>query len=50
MEQLSNWLEAAVSAAGMTIVYNAEDWDLQTRYPGARIPDAANDPGPPAIH
>ncbi len=27
MEQLPHWLEAAVEAAGMTTVYNAEDWN-----------------------
>jgi hypothetical protein len=27
MEQVPHWLEAAVSAAGVTTVYNAEDWD-----------------------
>ena len=26
MEALPNWLEAAVAAAGMTTVYNADDW------------------------
>jgi hypothetical protein len=26
MEQLPNWLEDAVVAAGLTTVYNAEDW------------------------
>jgi hypothetical protein len=27
MEQVPTWLEAAVTAAGVTTVYNAEDWD-----------------------
>ena len=26
MEQLPNWLAAAVDAAGMATVYNADDW------------------------
>ena len=27
MEQVPTWLEAAITAAGVTTVYNAEDWD-----------------------
>lgn len=27
MEQVPTWLAAAVTAAGLTTVYNAEDWD-----------------------
>lgn len=27
MEQVPAWLAAAVTAAGLTTVYNAEDWD-----------------------
>jgi predicted FMN-binding regulatory protein PaiB len=27
MEQVPTWLAAAVSAAGLTTAYNAEDWD-----------------------
>lgn len=27
MEQLPNWLSAAINAAGMATVYNADDWD-----------------------
>ena len=27
MDQLPNWLAAAVDAAGMATVYNAEDWE-----------------------
>jgi hypothetical protein len=33
MEQVPTWLEAAITAAGVTTVYNAEDWDrfIQTQ-------------------
>jgi predicted FMN-binding regulatory protein PaiB len=27
MEQVPTWLAAAVTAAGLTTVYNADDWD-----------------------
>lgn len=27
MEQVPTWLAAAVTAAGLTTAYNAEDWD-----------------------
>ena len=27
MENVPTWLEAAINAAGVTTVYNAEDWD-----------------------
>jgi hypothetical protein len=27
MEQVPTWLEAAMRAAGVSTVYNAEDWD-----------------------
>lgn len=33
MEQVPTWLAAAVTAAGLTTVYNAEDWD---RHAGAQ--------------
>lgn len=36
MEPLPNWLEAAVAAAGMTTVYNADDWQgAEKRAPGS---------------
>lgn len=31
MEQVPTWLAAAVTAAGLTTVYNAEDWDRNAR-------------------
>ena len=27
MDKVPTWLEAAITAAGVTTVYNAEDWD-----------------------
>jgi len=27
MDNVPTWLEAAITAAGVTTVYNAEDWD-----------------------
>lgn len=33
MEQVPTWLAAAVTAAGLTTAYNAEDWDRNTGAP-----------------
>ena len=45
---IPQWLDAAVHAAGITTIYNAEDWQRMTRSPAANAPDmdddAANDP------
>lgn len=48
MEQALNALEAAVSAAGLCIVYNADDWQLLT---DANItPHPVIDTGYPLYH
>lgn len=46
MEQLPQWLSAAIDAAGISTVYNAEDWErIFARAPVAESKDsAANDP------
>jgi hypothetical protein len=33
MEPVPTWLAAAVTAAGLTTVYNAEDWDRNVGAP-----------------
>jgi hypothetical protein len=33
MEPVPTWLAAAVTAAGLTTVYNAEDWDRNAGAP-----------------
>lgn len=33
MEPVPTWLAAAVTAAGLTTAYNAEDWDRNTGAP-----------------
>ena len=33
MDQVPTWLAAAVTAAGLTTVYNAEDWDRSAGTP-----------------
>ena len=45
-QQLPHWLSAAIDAAGITTVYNAEDWErLFAHAPVAEHNDpAANDP------
>ena len=42
--QVPSWLADTVMAAGMTTVYNAEDW-IRTSDPAANRADAANDDG-----
>ena len=44
MEQLPVWLAAAIDAAGVSTVYNAEDWDriAAPRTPQATVPPALN--------
>jgi hypothetical protein len=44
MEQLPNWLAAAVLAAGMTTVYNADDWSraAPASEPAAEQPPTIN--------
>jgi hypothetical protein len=50
MEQLPNWLAAAVNAAGMATVYNADDWSRSVDNPAARQ-DASDAPrSPPMPH
>lgn len=46
MEQIPQWLNEAVLAAGMTTVYNADDWGRMTHESAFRRSDdiAANDP------
>ena len=44
---IPQWLDAAVQAAGITTIYNAEDWDRMARVmnvSSAEFADAANDP------
>ena len=44
---IPQWLDAAVKAAGITTIYNAEDWDRITRISTLSTQDyseAANDP------
>ena len=49
MEQLPNWLTAAIDAAGVCTVYNAEDWEAITKT--GFMPIANPEPGdPPQIH
>lgn len=33
MDQLPNWLAAAIDAAGMATVYNADDWAVDNPAP-----------------
>jgi hypothetical protein len=44
-QQIPQWLDAAIAAAGMTMVYNADDWshaaEISLRDP---FDTAANDP------
>ncbi len=46
MEQLPNWLAAVVLAAGMTTVYNDEDWSARAAPAAAAEPVAEL---PPAL-
>ena len=48
MEQQLAWLEAAINAAGVSTVYNAEDWDrfIQSQ---AGIKPTAPTPFPPYL-
>jgi hypothetical protein len=51
MDQVPGWLAAAITAAGVAIVYNAEDWDRMAgaqQAPAAQ-PDASS-PQPPTLH
>ena len=48
MEQISSW-EAAILAAGITTVYNADDWHRIAER-GAQAEDAAPDDGAPPQH
>jgi hypothetical protein len=45
---IPQWLDAAVQAAGISMIYNAEDWARMTKAPAANHPHmedpAANDP------
>lgn len=45
---IPQWLDAAVQAAGISVIYNADDWARLTRAPAANASDAsdpaANDP------
>lgn len=45
---IPHWLDAAVQAAGISTIYNAEDWSRQERRRSANAYDhddpAANDP------
>jgi len=40
MQEQVNQLEAAVLAAGVTTVYNADDWDHGNAAPDASSPEA----------
>ena len=44
--QIPPWLNAAVEAAGRTVVYNADDWErlVDQPLPGDPFDTAANDP------
>jgi hypothetical protein len=44
MEQTPTWLAAAVLAAGVTTVYNADDWDRAAPQPAATSPEEATLP------
>lgn len=46
MDQLPNWLAAAINAAGMATVYNADDWDRLVDNPS--LPQAPE--MPPIAH
>ena len=45
---IPQWLHAAIEAAGITTIYNADDWSRLNHVPPADGPDAsdmaANDP------
>ena len=48
-QQLPNWLAAAIDAAGLCTVYNADDWNAITAT--GLMPLADPDPeDPPQIH
>jgi len=38
MEQVPAWLEAAINAAGMATVYNADDWPFEDKQPEESAP------------
>ena len=43
--RIPQWLDAAVQAAGITTIYNAEDWDrIALQKPDSMDDEAANDP------
>jgi hypothetical protein len=45
MDQTPSWLDAAVLAAGVTTVYNADDWDRASApRPAATSPEEATLP------
>lgn len=57
MDQLPNWLSAAIDAAGISTVYNADDWIEMTKAPDAADTssndddyDAYEDTFPPTLH
>lgn len=47
-QQIPQWLDAAIHAAGITTIYNAEDWSRMEKRNAANAADAddpaANDP------
>ena len=51
MEQIPNWLTDAINAAGLAVVYNADDWDfiVVPKQPVA-IGDPSNETLPPTLH
>jgi hypothetical protein len=50
MEQLPAWLEATVTAAGMAIVYIADDWERFGNQPGRSTYEDDIPPTPETPH
>ena len=49
MEQQLAWLEAAINAAGVSTVYNAEDWDRFLQSQAGIKPKQPATPFPPFL-